>query len=98
MVTTTLVSCGPKTESDLCEYDGYAIMNMSAEDSDCGCGKIYTLHLRNEHKFKDVRVNAGAYKYYQGLVKEAKADTINSTTAKIECKQLIELQAQESED
>lgn len=91
-ISFALVSCGPNTESDLCEYDGYAIMSMSAEESECGCGKIHVLHLRNEHKFKDVRVNEGAYKYYSDLLTKAKAD---STVVKIECKQLIELQGQE---
>jgi len=87
-VAGALLSCVTNFEADLCDYNGYNVQSVSQEETDCECGHVYYIHLRNEHVFKDVRVNKSAYLYYQDMLNQAKVD---SSVARIVCKDFVEL-------
>ncbi|MDG1950962.1 MAG: hypothetical protein P8J32_09190 [bacterium] len=62
--TVAFTGCSPSSEKDMCEYEGYEVIDFITRDSDCNCGKSYFLHLRNGNKFQEVRVDPAVYRYY----------------------------------
>lgn len=63
-ISAAFTGCsGP--EQNMCEFEGYDIIEYVTRDSNCNCGMQYYLHLRNGHKFQEVNVDPAVYKYYK---------------------------------
>lgn len=82
LASLIFVGCG--TEDNLCQFEGYDIIDYVVEDSSCNCGKSYYLHLKNGHKFEQVNVNVAVFNYY-------KKQRPTSGYYRIECVEEVEL-------